>query len=153
MSPFDALSVCAEVAIAILGFSGIVVVFSERSQESAAQPMFRTLFRGTLIPLAIIALAFILEAASLEAPTIWRICSTVHAIALSFILFNGVRATRRQPGSALWAPTVGAFLVLGLSALNALTLVEFWPVLTVICWALGISLYAFAGLIFSSSAA
>ena len=131
-------------------------MFSERSQESAGQPMFRTLFRGTLTPLAIIALAFILEAASLDEPTSWRICSTAQAIPLSFVLFDALRAIRRQPGSALLAPMVGAFLLLGLlglSALNALTLHEFWPVLTGICWALGVSLYAFAELIFSSNAA
>jgi hypothetical protein len=156
MSPFDALSVCAEVAIAILGFSGIVAVFGERHYERVGQPLFRTLFRGTLTPLGVIALAFILEGANLEEATTWRICSAAHAVAQSFIIYISVRQAGRTMAPVsfpLRTMMIGGLSILGLSVLNVVALHAFWPVLVVICWALGVSLFAFAGLIFSSRTA
>ena len=150
MNPFDVLSLCAEIAVAILGFSGVVVVFGGRSQGSTGQPLFRTMFRGTLIPLALIALAFILDAASLAEITTWRICSAVHAVATSLVLYG----TLRVAWPTTWAlrlVRVGGVLVLFLSLLNALVLHAFWPVLAIVIWALGVSLYAFSRLIFSSA--
>jgi hypothetical protein len=154
MEPFDALSLCAEVTIAILGFSGIVVVLDRHSHESASRGLFYTLFRGTLIPLLVIAIASILDAAGLERANIWRTCSAIHAVALCVILVSTQPASRRASdfSHGMWIPLVGAIAVLGLSIWNALSHHSFWPVLTVVWWAIGVSLFAFVSLIFSKDA-
>jgi hypothetical protein len=151
LEPFDALSVCAEVTIAILGFSGIVVVFGRNSPESDRLSLFPALFRGTLVPLGIIAIASVLDAAGLERSQIWRICSALHSVALCVILANAVSAIRRrgQLAQGMRLPFVGAIAVLSLSIWNAFIHHSFWPVLAVVWWAIGVSLLAFVRLIFS----
>jgi len=151
LEPFDALSLCAEVTIAILGFSGIVVVFDRHSHEDASRNFFSTLFRGTLVPLVVIAVALILDAAALERGDIWRICSAIHAVALVAILAYTQPWRRRVPASMprMWLPLLGAMAVLSLSIWNAFSNHSFWPVLTVVWWAIGISLFAFVSLVFS----
>ncbi len=155
MEPFDALSLCAEVTIAILGFSGIVVVFGRISPEGDGLSNFHTLFRGTLIPLGIIAIASVLDAAALERDQIWRICSALHSVALCVILASGLSGIRRGSTVPLrtWPLLIASFAVLGLSIWNALSHHSFWPVLAVVWWAIGVSLFAFVGLIFSKDAA
>jgi hypothetical protein len=155
LEPFDALSLCAEVTIAILGFSGIVVVFGRYAHDETGLSLFHTLFRGTLIPLAVIAIASILDAAALGGSQIWRICSAFHAVALCLILVSAQSAIRRggrfEPRMRL--PMVGAIAVLSLSIWNAVSHHSFWPVLLVVWWAIGVSLFAFVSLIFSKDAA
>ena len=155
MEPFDALSLCAEVAIAILGFSGIVVVFGGYSHDETSEGLFQTLFRGTLIPLGIIAIASILDAAALERAQIWRICSAIQAVALSLVLVSAQSPIRRggRVAPRMRLPIVGAIAVLSLSIWNAASHHAFWPVLLVVWWAIGVSLFAFVGLIFSKDAA
>ncbi len=74
MGAFEALSLCAEIAIAITGFSDVVLVFGDR-REGARSPLdrilFRTLFAATLISLCLVAIAFILDAAGVARPTTW----------------------------------------------------------------------------------
>jgi len=155
LEPFDALSLCAEVTIAILGFSGIVVIFGGYSDDPVRRSLFHTLFRGTLIPLAIIAIASVLDAAALERSLIWRICSALHITALGTILFVNTRLALRQgytPFLGQRLTTIGAFSVLGLSIWNVVSHHSFWPVLTVVWWAIAVSLFAFVGLIFSTDA-
>ena len=155
MEPFDALFLCAEVAIAILGFSGIVVVLGRISPENDGPSNFQTLFRGTLGPLGIIAVASVLDAAALERGHVWRICSAIHAVTFCVILAFAHPAIRRRGNLApgMWFPLVGGIAMLGLSIWNALSHHSFWPVLTVVWWAIAVSLFAFVGLIFSKEAA
>jgi hypothetical protein len=153
VDPFDTLFLCAEVTVAILGFSGIVVVFGQRVQAGTSRALFHTLFRGTLIPLTIIAIASILDAAALERSQVWRVCSTLHAVALGMILVGNWWVDREDSDRLLsggwWIPLIGGVVALGLSIWNALSHHSFWPVLTVIWWSIGVSLFAFVGLIFS----
>jgi hypothetical protein len=154
LEPFDALSLCAEVTIAILGFSGIIVVVGRLSPESDSLSLFHTLFRGTLIPLGIIAIASILDAAALERGQIWRICSAIHSVALCVILVF-TQSWRRRTSTVqprMQPLLIGSIAVLSLSIWNALSHHSFWPVLTVVWWAIGVSLFAFVGLIFSKDA-
>jgi len=155
LEPIDALSLCAEVAIAILGFSGIVVVFGGYSHDETSRDLFHTLFRGTLVALGIVAIASILDAAALERGQIWRICSAIHVVAMCAILGNALSATRRASTvpPRMWPLLIGAIAVLSLSIWNAVSHHSFWPVLAVVWWAIGVSLFAFVGLIFSKATA
>ena len=53
MGPFEALSLCGEVDIAITGFSGVVLVFGERGGAACGEVdrvRFRMLFTGMASP-------------------------------------------------------------------------------------------------------
>jgi hypothetical protein len=164
LEPLEALSLCAEIAIAITGFSGVVLVLGDRTAGAPVgieQIMFRTLFTATLIPLGIIAVAFILDASTFEPTAIWRILSTIHVLAVSAISFFNIRAVAQArstedrlpgPDSAAMsrvgaAVFFGAFLVMALQLANAITLHSFWPVLVAVWWAIAVSLFAFVGLL------
>jgi hypothetical protein len=154
VEPFEVLSLCAEVAVAIAGFSGVVLAFGDRARSvpgGADRVLFMTLFRGSLTPLAIIALAFVLNAAGLEPPTVWQVCSAAYAIAVGAILVF-VRPQVARP-DRVRIVTAGGILSLGLSLANLVAIQDFWPVLAVICWGLGVSLWAFVSLLGGSRAA
>lgn len=168
MEVFEALSLCAEIAIAITGFSGVVLVFGERAGRPARhldRVLFRTLFTASLIPLGVVAIAFILEAAAIERTVTWRVSSLIHLLAVSAVsVFNframrGVRPTSvpeeerrlvqlRRGGTVVFA---GALVVLALQLGNVVSFHSFWPVLVAVWWGIAVSLAAFVALLFPSS--
>lgn len=155
MEPFEVLSLCAEIAVAIAGFSGVVIAFGDRVRilpGGADRTLFMTLFRGSLIPLAIIALAFTVDAAGVEPPGVWRICSAAHVIVMVglFVFVRPQRSFLSGGGTLVFA---GGVLVLLLSVANVVTLQAFWPVLALICWGLGVSLWVFVSMLGGSPAA
>ena len=164
VEPFESLSLCAEIAIAITGFSGVVLVLGDRIAARASEfdrILFRSLFTGTLIPLTIIALAFILDASNFERATIWRTCSAIQALAILAAVLLNSRSARsvvsagansqllaflRRGGAIV---PIGAVLMLALAVANAMSLHSFWPVLTGVWWAIAVGLLAFLGLVFT----
>ncbi len=169
MEPFETLSLCAEIAIAITGFSGVVVALGERggSRWSAGDLVrFRLLLSATLVPLGLIALAFVLDASDFDRIATWRACSAVHVVAVSLSAFLNVRAGARADSgdpnlqiprfANVWRggsiALIGALLVVALQLANAVSLQSFWPFLVAIWWGIGLSLFAFVGLLFPSPA-
>ena len=167
MEPFDTLSLCAEIAIAITGFSGVVLVFLKQSGGTSPESdrfLFRTLFTASLVPLGLVAVAQILDASGFERPTTWRICSTFHLLAAPLAAFFNLRDARRGSQGDMardsrrlqrlmpWV-LLGALLVLGVQLANAISLHQFWPVLIAVWWGIGLSLFAFVSLLFTTRAA
>jgi hypothetical protein len=165
MEPFEALSLCGEVAIAITGFSGVVLVFGERRGGllgSVEHLRFRMLFTATLIPLGLVSLASILDSYGLDQSATWRICSMVYIVAASVTGFLNVRAGARASSgdrnlqvprfASIWRggaiALAVAFVVIALQLANALSLHSFWPVLIAVWWGIALSLFAFVGLVF-----
>jgi hypothetical protein len=162
VDPFGALSLCGEIAIAIIGFSGIVLVFgrSRADWDDFDRLRFRMLFTATLIPIGIIAFAFILDAGGVNRISIWRSCSSIHAFTALLTAFANVRAgARMETGRSdlqiprfktIWrggAITLSiALVVIGIQILNAVSLHLFWPVLLAIWWGIALSLMSFVGL-------
>ncbi len=170
MEPFDALSLCGEIAIAITGFSGVVLVFGERNGSEWSEVdrvRFRMLFTGTITPLGLIALASVLTAAELAEPLTWRVCSLVYAVSASTTVFLNLRAAARaDSGDAnlqvprfqtVWRggtiALFGVLLVLLLQFANLFALHAFWPVLVAVWWGIALSIFAFVGLLFPARAA
>jgi len=170
MQPFEALSLCGEIAIAITGFSGVVLVFGGRGGESWGEVdrvRFRMLFTGTLTPLGLIALASILDAFQLSQSSIWRTCSAVYLVTASATAFLNVReASRADSGDPdlqvprftnVWrggaVALAIAVVVLALQLANAASMQSFWPVLVAVWWGISLSLFAFVGLVFPARAA
>jgi hypothetical protein len=79
----------------------------------------------------------------------------MHSVAFCVILVFAQSEIRRLGSLArgMWLPLVGGIAMFGLSTWNAVSHHSFWPVLVVVWWAIGVSLFAFAGLIFSKDAA
>ena len=165
MDPFDALSLCGEIAIAVTGFSGVVIVLGERAQRSWTEidwVRFRMLFTGSLTPLWLVALAFVLDAAMLARSVTWRICSAVYVVCVSTTAFLNLRAAARADSgdshlqiprfTSVWRGGALALLlavaVLGLQLLNVISIHAFWPLLVGAWWGIALSLFAFIGLLF-----
>jgi len=159
--PFEALSLCAEIAIAITGFSGVVLVFDQRRGSASAElnrVTFRTLFTASLLPLGLIAVAFVLEFAGIERPTTWRVCSSIQVVGVSLTMLINVRSARAElvgeTGRGLqrwigWAVGGGAVTVIGLQVANAVHFQAFWLLLIAIWWGIAVSLVSFASLVFT----
>jgi hypothetical protein len=168
VEPFDVLSLCAELAIAITGFSGVVLVFGAPARgdwSDEARIRFRVLFDCTLTPMGLIGLAFILDAAALERSTTWRICSSVYVPIAATFVFMSVRQSKRARPTGTGRPlsrikraadTFGflvAVSVMALQLANASYLHAFWPFLVSVWWNIALSLWAFVGLLFPRRAA
>ncbi len=157
MDPFESLSLCAEVAIAITGFSGVVLVFGDNSRSSAAQVdpvLFRIIFTGTLTPLGLVVIAFLLDAAEFEHHVVWRISSAVHAVVVSLLSAFGSGTSEQRRLFSLTrggrVVTFASVLVIALSLLNAASLHQFWPFLFAVWYGMALALFAFVQLVFSS---
>lgn len=170
MEAFEALTLCAEIAIAITGFSGVVLIFGERPGRASGRldhALFRTLFTASLIPLGIVAIAFILEAAAIERTATWRVSSLIHLLAVTTVSVFNIRAVRsahsageseqeqslvglRRGGAVV---LVGALVVVCLQLANVISFHSFWPVLVAVWWGIAVSLAAFVALLFQSRAA
>ena len=104
MQPSDLLSLIVEVGVAIVGFSGIVLVLGRRSTGEWT-PLDRARFQGLLnasfLPLAFSGLALVLLAAGLSEPDIWATCRLLHGLAVAILTTFGMlrllRPVRRGP--------------------------------------------------------
>jgi hypothetical protein len=155
VDPFEVLSLCAEVAVAIAGFSGVVLAFGDRARIAPDGPdrvLFMSLFRGSLTPLGIIALAFTSNAFGLGSHAVWQLCSSAHAIIIvAFFAIAWPTVPFSSGGGTIFR--IGGILILALSLANVVAIQAFWPVLAVIFWGLGASLWAFVSLLGGSRAA
>src|SRR5437762_244745 len=78
MQPSEALSVSAQVAVTLAGFAGVVVAFRNRSvHEWSRIDKFRLqiLLANSAAPFVLSIFAMVLLSTSLDAQTIWRLCS------------------------------------------------------------------------------
>jgi hypothetical protein len=165
MDPFEALSLCAEIAIAVTGFSGVVLVLGGHDRGHASEVdlvRFRLLISATLLPLAVVALAFILAAAEVEQSVAWRTCSLFWVVCASTTAYLNTRgAARLNTGDRnlrvprfqnVWrggaVALSGALTVIAVQLANLIVLHAFWPVLLAVWWGIGLSLFAFVGLLF-----
>ena len=159
LDPFEALSLCAEIAIAVTGFSGVVLALGGRREGAMAgqdRLLLQTLLSGSLVPLVLVAIAFILGAAEVPQSTTWQICSAIHVPTVGAVAFFNLRANTRNAisfirgGSILW---VGLILVILLQLANAISIQQFWPVLVAVWWSIAVSTVSFVSLILPASAA
>ncbi|PYL61337.1 MAG: hypothetical protein DMF24_07455, partial [Verrucomicrobia bacterium] len=94
MQPGEALGIAAQIAVALAGFAGVVVVFRRESvHEWSPIDKFRlrALLLNSVLPLGLCMIALLLLTIE-PAPTgVWRWCS---AIALVVLLFFGIGTTK-----------------------------------------------------------
>jgi hypothetical protein len=86
MEPSAALSVAAQIAIAIAGFAGVVAVFRSGSMHDWGRVekfWLRLLLANSILPLAFSMVGLLFLTITPFAPTIWRWCSGIAALFLS----------------------------------------------------------------------
>lgn len=94
MEPGEALGTAAQIAVAIAGFAGVVVVFGSRAaHEWSPVDKFRLrlLLTFSMLPLALSMAGLLLATTPLAPPAVWQWCS---AIAVLFLLAAALAASR-----------------------------------------------------------
>src|SRR5205807_9785179 len=100
MQPSEALSTSAQVAVTLAGFAGVVVAFRNRSvHEWSKIDKFRLqiLLTNSAIPFVLSIFAMVLSSTSLDALTIWRLCSLSTFIMIVVMGSSYGAALRRFP--------------------------------------------------------
>jgi hypothetical protein len=159
------LTTAVEVAIAIAGFSGIVVVLGPRHARDWPETARLLLSALLLMAIAIVAFGFLplLLGAAGVSERLWPIASALHAVYLLCITAHRIRGRMRLPrdqrritvqepvaGAVLATAVVGAF---ALQVANVFWLQTPWPYLAAIVLMVLAALGVFAALLWSLWAA
>jgi len=157
MEGSDILQTIAEIAIALTGFTGIVIALGGRTGSAFsgfALIRFRVLLAASLAALALSLLPFFLHYLGVPPGTTWSVCSAVVALFMVPIVIADIRSFRRYSdeipaferrvapvigmlGSALWVSQVA----------NVVFLHALGPFLAAPLWFLGFSALSFTRLL------
>ena len=156
----EALSAAAQIAVALAGFAGVVVVFRRESvHEWSPIDKFRLrlLLANSILPLAFCMLGLLLLTIKPVPPGIWRWCSgSAFVILLPFGITTAKSFRRFDPHQLKRARATGfgfyLFSILGtvatlLQVFNAAMLDAFWPFFTGIVVQLVAAMFQFVRII------
>ena len=160
MEPGEALGIAAQIAVALAGFAGVVVVFRRESvhEWSAVDKLrLRLLLTNSILPLCLSMLGLLLLTIEPMPLGIWRLCSGVaFVVSLLFVTGSGkifrrldLREVKRERLTRLVFyvfGTVGAAVIL-LQLYNIVLVGTFWPFFTVIVFQLIAAVFQFARMI------
>ena len=160
MEPGEALGVAAQVAVALAGFAGVVVVFRRESVHewsSADKLRLRFLLANSILPLSLCMLGLLLLTIKPMPPGIWRWCSGIaFVVSLLFAItmtkiFRRVdpREVQRERATRFvfyLFGSVGVAVIL-LQLYNTALLGAFWPFFTGIVYQILTALFQFARMI------
>jgi hypothetical protein len=160
LDPVGTLMLLVESAVAVAGFSGVVIVFGRRATGEwtrVERARFKNLLLTSFSVLFLSLLALVLLHAGASPATTWRVGSGVwSAIAIQQIVVtirNYVRIPRedpQRPGVAVPVIVLGVSVpVVVLSLGNVFALGEFWPFLAAQVWLFGMACYSFTRLLYS----
>ena len=162
MEPTTALSVSAQIAVAIAGFAGVVAAFRNDSVHDWGKVekfWLRLLLLNSILPLAFSMVGLLLLSVTYLSPTIWRWCSAFATLflfpLLILILKTLVRFAPGQLEAAGGTKFTSYALVSILTAVcllqlyNLATLAAFWPFFGAIVALLLGAMYQFVRLVLS----
>jgi hypothetical protein len=160
MEPGEALGIAAQIAVALAGFAGVVVVFRREAVHEWSgidKLRLRLLLANSILPLGLSMIGLLLLAIKPMPPGIWRWCSGIALLAnLSFVAPTGkifrrlnLGVAQRERVSRLIFYVFGAF---GMTALllqfyNIVWLAAFWPFFAGIVYQLVTAMAQFARMI------
>ena len=162
MEPTAALSVSAQIAVAIAGFAGVVAAFRNDPVHDWGQVekfWLRLLLLNSILPLAFSMVGLFLLSVTYESPTIWRWCSGLATLFLfpyaMMIIRTVVRFAPGQLEAAGGTRSTSYALVTILTAVcllqlcNVATWAAFWPFFGAIVALLLGAMYQFVRLVLS----
>jgi hypothetical protein len=160
MEPGEALGIAAQIAVALAGFAGVVVVFRREAVHEWSdidKLRLRFLLGNSILPLALSMLGLLLLTIKPTPPAIWTWCSGIAlAVNMSFVtatgkIFRRLKLRNMQPehSSRFIFYLFGAF---GMAAFilqfyNIVWLAAFWPFFTGIVFQLVAAMAQFARMI------
>jgi hypothetical protein len=160
MEPGEALGIAAQIAVALAGFAGVVVVFRREAVHEWSdidKLRLRLLLANSMLPLGLSMLGLVLVTIEPEPPGIWRWCSGIFLLAtMSFVMATGktfrrlnLRNAQRQRITRFIFYLVGAFgtAAMLLQVYNIASLAAFWPFFAGIVYQLVTALAQFARMI------
>src|SRR5215469_15076729 len=93
MEPGEALGIAAQIAVALAGFAGVVVVFRREAVHEWSdidKLRLRLLLANSMLPLGFSMLGLVLVSVEPEPPGIWRWCSGILLVTtMSFVMALG----------------------------------------------------------------
>jgi len=160
MEPSEALSTAAQIAVALAGFAGVVVVFRRESVHEWSpidKYRLRLLLMNSILPLAFCTVGMLLLTVKPVLPGIWRWCSGLMlVIVLPFALTTTKGFRRLDPHQLQSVRGTGfgfyLFGILGIGAAllqfcNIAILNAFWPFFSGIIVHLLAAMFQFARII------
>ena len=140
MEPGEALGIAAQIAVALAGFAGVVVVFRREAVHEWSdidKLRLRLLLANPMLPLGHSMLGLVLVTIEPEPPGIWRWCSGILLVTtMSFVMATGktfrrlnLRNAQRQRITRFIFYLVGVFgtAAMLLQLYNIASLAAFWP--------------------------
>ena len=158
MEPGEALGIAAQIAVALAGFAGVVVVFRRESvHEWSTLDKFRLrlLLTNSILPLALCIIALLLLTIEPALTAVWRSCSSVALAA--FLTFGIATTTGFRRSDVKQSQSASNFIfylfaTLGIGATllqlcNAVWFGAFWPFFSGIVLQLIGAMFQFARMI------
>jgi hypothetical protein len=160
MEPGEALGIAAQIAVALAGFAGVVVVFRREAVHEWSdldKLRLRLLLANSILPLALSMLGLLLLTIKPMPPAIWTWCSGITLVVnLSFVtatrkIFRRLKIqnVQRERSSRFVLYLFGAFGVVSLllQLYNIALLAAFWPFFAGIVFQLVTAMAQFARMI------
>jgi len=158
LNPSDFLSLAVEASIAIIGFSGIVVVLG-RKRVGEWDTMDRMQLRALLVagatPFTMSGLALVLLTTDVALDSVWRVMSVATFGSIVIFLPSGIRQVRAQSPEEL--KIVQRVVVLSclaavilLLVANVIYIAAFWPLAVAIYFEICMALLSFVQLLWRS---
>jgi hypothetical protein len=160
MEPGEALGVAAQIAVALAGFAGVVVVFRRESVHEWSpidKLRLRLLLGNSILPLGLCMMGMLLLTIKPMPPGIWKWCS---GIAFVVSLLFGITMTKyfgrlnaqqvqRERATRFLLYLFGMFGIATnlLQVYNAAFLGVFWPFFTTIIFQISTAMFQFARMI------
>jgi hypothetical protein len=160
MEPGEALGIAAQIAVALAGFAGVVVVFRREAVHEWSdidKLRLRFLLANSMLPLGLSMLGLVLVTIEPEPPGIWRWCSGIFLVTtMSFVMATGktfprlnLRNAERQRITRFIFFLFGVFgtAAMLLQLYNIAALAAFWPFFAGIVFQLITAMAQFARMI------
>ena len=157
-NPQDTFSIFAEVSVALVGFSGIVIAFGRRSHGQLTQLELRRLsnlfvFGGGVLLFSLLAIA--LGHTPISPRVLWSSESALFfALGTPWVIFDWRRVARLDPaeraqmkGYILFPFNVAGILILLLQLANAAVIHESWPLFLGLVFSMAFALQQFVLLV------
>ena len=116
MNPFDALAALAQIAVALAGFSSIIVVFRRGAATENWRPediwRFRALLEAGLSAGLLAIVPSLIASFEVDPAELWPRLSLVCAIYTSAYMFRTIRQMRRLPKGSLFLPLAATLYTL-----------------------------------------
>ena len=160
MEPGEALGIAAQIAVALAGFAGVVVVFRREAVHEWSdidKLRLRLLLANSMLPLGLSMLGLVLVTIQPEPPGIWRWCSGILLVATMLFVMAimktfrrlNLRNAQRQRITRFIFFLFGAFgtAAMLLQLYNIASLAAFWPFFAGIAYQLVTAMAQFARMI------